>query len=187
MGDRIHITGASGAGVTTLGRALAQSRSCPSFDTDDFYWLPTDPPYAEKRPVTRRLQLMRELFVSRPQWVLSGSLNGWGDPLIQHFDAVIFVTLDPAERMRRLAAREARRYGAAALAPGGREHEGHRAFMAWAERYDDACFTGRNRQRHEAWLAAMPCPVVQVDSALTVPEMIEQIDEALTPRERIWA
>ncbi|WP_373354613.1 AAA family ATPase [Pseudoroseicyclus sp. CXY001] len=187
MGTRFHITGASGSGVTTLGRALAQALSCPSFDTDDFFWLPTDPPYAEKRPVTRRLALMNELFLRRPGWVLSGSLNGWGDPLIPFFDAVVFVTLPPEERLRRLAAREVRRYGTAALQPGGREHVGHKAFMAWAERYDDPTFTGRSRARHEAWLSALPCPVIEVSSDRPVEEMVHDVTSALTPRERISA
>ena len=42
---RIHIMGASGAGVTTLGRALADTLGLPHHDTDDYYWRPTDPPY----------------------------------------------------------------------------------------------------------------------------------------------
>ena len=44
---RIHITGASGFGVSTLGGALAARLGCAHLDTDDFYWLPTDPPYRE--------------------------------------------------------------------------------------------------------------------------------------------
>jgi adenylate kinase family enzyme len=32
---RIHVTGASGAGVTTLGRALADALAIPHHDTDD--------------------------------------------------------------------------------------------------------------------------------------------------------
>ena len=44
MIHRIHILGASGSGTTTLGRALAARLQCPHFDTDDCFWLPTDPP-----------------------------------------------------------------------------------------------------------------------------------------------
>jgi adenylate kinase family enzyme len=46
----IHITGASGSGTSTLGQALAESVGCPWLDADDFFWLPTDPPYTDKRP-----------------------------------------------------------------------------------------------------------------------------------------
>ncbi len=51
---RIHVTGASGAGVTTLGRALAQHFAVPHADTDDYFWLPTEPPFTERRPVEDR-------------------------------------------------------------------------------------------------------------------------------------
>jgi len=40
---RIHIFGASGAGVTTLGRATADALAFPHHDTDDYYWLLTAP------------------------------------------------------------------------------------------------------------------------------------------------
>jgi shikimate kinase len=33
---RIHVTGASGAGVTTLGRALADALALPRHDIDDY-------------------------------------------------------------------------------------------------------------------------------------------------------
>jgi adenylate kinase family enzyme len=33
---RIHIMGASGAGVTSLGRALADALAIPHHDTDDY-------------------------------------------------------------------------------------------------------------------------------------------------------
>jgi len=59
---RIHITGGSGCGVTTLGAALAMRLSCPHHDTDDFYWTPTDPPFLGKREVPDRLRLMEEMF-----------------------------------------------------------------------------------------------------------------------------
>jgi len=42
--SRIHLTGASGCGVTTIGRALATRLALPVPDTDDYYWLPTDIP-----------------------------------------------------------------------------------------------------------------------------------------------
>ena len=72
---RLHIMGASGAGVTTLGRALADTLGLPHHDTDDYYWRPTDPPYRETRSIPDRLRLMHELFLPRPSWVLSGSLD----------------------------------------------------------------------------------------------------------------
>ncbi len=46
---RVHIFGASGAGTSTLGRALADRHRLVHLDTDDFYWMPTDPPFTVLR------------------------------------------------------------------------------------------------------------------------------------------
>jgi adenylate kinase family enzyme len=62
---RIHVIGASGAGVSSLGRALADALAIPHHDTDDYFWRPTIPPYQEKREIAERLRLMREVFVPR--------------------------------------------------------------------------------------------------------------------------
>jgi uridine kinase len=42
---RVHILGASGAGTTTLAQALAARLGCPQYDVDDYFWLPSDPPF----------------------------------------------------------------------------------------------------------------------------------------------
>jgi adenylate kinase family enzyme len=172
---RVHITGASGSGVTTLGRALAAAWSVPCHDADDYYWQPTDPPFATKRPEGERLALMEALFLPRGAWVLSGSLMGWGDPLRGRFDAVVFLTLAPAVRMARLVAREAMRHAAGEIAPGGALHEAHRAFLDWAVRYDDPAFRGRSRAGHLAWLADLACPVLQLDSAAPVDRLVAEV------------
>ena len=102
---RIHITGASGSGTTTLGAALAETFGCPHHDTDDFYWLPTDPPYREERDPVERLRLIDQALRDAPAWVLSGSIGGWGEPLTALFDAVVFLTVPTAARIERLRAR----------------------------------------------------------------------------------
>src|SRR5690349_21799754 len=108
---RLLVMGASGAGTTTLARAVADHWSVPHADADDYFWVPSDPPYTEKRPETDRVALMREVFVPREAWVLSGSLVGWGEAVVAACDAVVFLTLDPEERLRRISAREEIRRG----------------------------------------------------------------------------
>ena len=49
MKMRIHITGAAGSGCTSLGRALADRLGCVNFDTDTYFWLPSDPPFQQMR------------------------------------------------------------------------------------------------------------------------------------------
>ncbi len=176
---RLHITGASGAGVTTLGRALGNLWSVPVHDCDDYYWLPTDPPFRQKRPVPERLDLMQALFLPRREWILSGSLVGWGGPLVARFDAVVFLRLDPRLRMARLEAREAGRYGPL-IRPGGDLHAGHQSFMDWAAGYDDPSFTGRSLLQQRDWLAHLPCPVLELDSAAPVEALVQAV-AAWTP------
>jgi hypothetical protein len=86
MIHRIHILGASGSGITTLGRALAERLQCPHFDTDDYFWVPTDPPYTHQREGTERQQLLMDDLTAHDAWVLSGSLCGWGDVAIPLFE-----------------------------------------------------------------------------------------------------
>ena len=105
-GHRIHIFGASGAGTTTLGRALASALETQHFDTDDFYWYPTDPPFQRKRPVGARIELMDKLFLPRRDWVLSGSLDSWSNGVDHRFTLAIYLTLDTETRLARLRARE---------------------------------------------------------------------------------
>lgn len=176
---RIHLTGASGSGTTTLGAELARRLSRPHHDTDHFFWLPTDPPFREARYVADRLAMLREALDASDGWVLSGSLDGWGDPLIPRFDLVVFLTLDPAVRMARIRARERTRYGSA-IEPGGAMHGASLAFLAWAEGYDAGAGSGRSRPRHEAWLARLPCPVLRLDTEPPVEDLADAVLATLT-------
>ena len=175
---RLHILGASGSGTSTLGQAVAASLDCPQHDTDDFLWVPGDPPFQRTRPMPDRLHLLHGALVRSRSWVLSGSLVGWGNTLVPLFDLVVLVTLDPATRMARLRAREQARYGDR-IGPGGDMAAAHRIFMEWAEAYDTAGPDQRSRMLHEEWLATLPCPVLRLDSAQPVTTLAETVLSAL--------
>ena len=176
---RIHVTGASGSGVTTLGRVLADALALPQHDTDDYFWLPTTPPYRTQRDVADRLRLMREMFLPCAEWILSGSVYGWGDDIIPHFDLVVFLVTPQEVRLRRLRAREATRFGADAVAPGGWRHEETESFIEWASHYEDGSREGRTLAKHQAWLARLPCPVLRLDGSRPLPELVGEIRTAL--------
>jgi adenylate kinase family enzyme len=176
---RLHIMGASGSGVTTLGRTLANALALPQHDSDDYFWLPTVPPYQTQRAVAERLRLMQEMFLPRADWVLSGSVVGWGDDLIPHFDLVVFVQTSRDLRLQRLRAREAAHFGNDAVAPGGWRHDETEAFVEWASHYEDGTREGRNLAKHEAWLARLPCPVLRVDGARPSGELVAEIRQTL--------
>lgn len=175
MRRRLHITGASGSGTTTLGQALASAFGWRHFDTDDYFWLPTDPPFQAQRPVPERQALLDADLTASDAWVLSGSIGAWGEPFIPLFDLVVFLTVPTPMRLARLAERERRRFGEAALAPGGVMHAIHAQFMAWAAGYDEGGIEMRSRQRHEAWLAALPCPVLRLEGEGSVEEQVAEV------------
>lgn len=172
---RMHVMGASGAGVTTLGRALAEALAVPHHDTDDYFWLPTVPPYLAPRPLADRVRLMREMFLARIDWVLSGSLDAWGAEIVPHFDWVVFVDTPTEIRLARLRAREARHFGSDAVATGGWRHPETEAFIEWASHYEDGARVGRNRTRHEAWLVGLACPVLRLDGTRTIAELVAAV------------
>lgn len=172
---RIHITGASGSGTSTLGAALASALRAAHLDTDSFYWMPTDPPFTTKRPEADRLRLIREAMAPSPDnWILSGSALKWAEPLIPLYEAVIYLSVPTPVRMDRLAARERARYGAA-IEPGGAMHQLNKDFMIWASRYDDDGFEGRSRRLHDEWLATLPCPVMRLDGTGETTLLVEEV------------
>jgi adenylate kinase family enzyme len=170
----IHIVGASGSGTTTLAVALAAAIGARHLDTDTFYWLPTSPPFQDKRPVADRLSLIRAAFTTNDSWVLSGSLLYWGVELAGAFDLVVFLFVPPELRMARTLARERERYGDKIL-PGGEMHGSHLAFLAWSRSYDTETRSGRNLANHKAWLATLNCPVLEIAGAQPPAETLETV------------
>ena len=75
----IYVYGASGAGASTLGRAIAESYGYRQLDTDDYFWLPTDPPFVRSRERAERVRLLRADLDAAEKAVISGSLYDWGD------------------------------------------------------------------------------------------------------------
>lgn len=156
-------------------------------DTDDYYWLPTNPPYREARDRAERLSLIEQAMDGAENaWVLSGSLDGWGDPLIPRFERVVFLSAPTELRVARLAERERQRFGADAIAPGGAQHANHLDFLAYAAAYETGQFTGalagRHRARHEAWLSGLPCPVLRLDGAKPTTELVAGVLARAEPR-----
>ncbi|HEX3915859.1 MAG TPA: AAA family ATPase [Caulobacteraceae bacterium] len=172
--DRIHVVGGSGSGTTTLGRALAARTGATHLDTDDFYWLRTQPPYTTSRPVADRIALLSEAFDASPRWVLSGSMMGWGEPLLPRIELIVFLYTPPDVRLARVMARERERYGAD-IDPGGRLHAHHLEFMEYVRGYDRDDFPGRSLKRHRAWLAAASRPVLELDGARAVEEGVAAV------------
>jgi adenylate kinase family enzyme len=176
----IHITGASGSGVSTLGRALAERTGAEQLDTDDFYWLPIEPRFSLERPLEERLRLLETAMngAGPNGWILSGSVGLWGAPLLTRIKLAVFVRTATAIRVARLEARERARFGDA-IDPGGPRHENHKWFIQWAADYDTGTKEGRHLAQHEAFLAKLSCPVLRIDGAQPIERLVDQVITAL--------
>jgi hypothetical protein len=160
---RMHLLGAPGAGVSTLGRTLATRLGYAHLDVDDYYWFTSDPlPYKRKRNPEHRRSLLSTDLEQQPAWVLSGALCGWGDCFIPQFDLVVFCRLDVETRLRRIAARESLRYGDRIL-PGGALHAVYEKFCQWAADYDHSEGNIRSLKAEMNWLAGLQQPVLVLD------------------------
>lgn len=161
----IHIMGASGAGVSTLGKALAHKFGYMQLDTDDYFWLPTNPKFTNKRSKEQRIDLMRRDLENIDRAIISGTFCGWGNVFIPDFELVIVVETPAKVRLARLKDREARKFGDR-IQSGGDMHQSHTEFLEWAAGYDAGGPDTRSRQQTLKWLKMMPCPIITVDGTL---------------------
>ena len=181
MIKRIHIFGASGSGTTTLANALSNSMNLPHYDTDDYFWIRTDPPYRSIRERAERQELLRQVLTQNDSWVLSGSLCGWGDFTIPMFDLVIFLWLPPDVRMQRLKKRETKRYGSDIEKPDHPRHKEYKAFIEWAAAYDTGGLDMRSRSSHEKWINTLLSPVIRIDGNRTIQENLKTVLYKILP------
>ncbi len=102
---RLHLIGSSGAGKTTLGRALAHRLGVPFVDLDDLYWEPGWQAVGHDE-LTRRVTPV----LAQPGWVIVGNyratteLHVW--PRLTH---LIVLDLPFATLLRRTVWRTVRR------------------------------------------------------------------------------
>lgn len=174
----IHICGASGAGTTTLARAISGRHGFMHLDTDDFYWELTNPPFTTKRDLASRQRLLSEAIDNAGKCVVSGSLCGWGDIFISKFDLVIYLHTNTELRIKRLNSREFQRFGDK-ISPGGDMHESHQEFIEWATLYDTGGLEIRSATLHREWLKLCACPVVKLDGARSIKENLKALSPFL--------
>ncbi len=181
MIQHIHILGASGSGTTTLAASVANAMGFPQFDTDEFFWIRTNPPFRTIRERAERQELLRKAFAKRDFWVLSGSLCGWGDFAIPMFDLVVFLWVPSDIRMQRLQAREIDRYGSEIEDPDDPRYEAHKDFLEWAAGYDTGGLDMRSKATHERWLSQLETPALRIEGTQSVEENTKAIMQKIMP------
>lgn len=175
---KIHLLGPSGSGTSSLGKLVAETCGIPWFDSDGFFWLPTDPPFTMKRETGERVRLLEAALRGLESWVLSGSMLGWGDFLKPRLDLVIYKYVEKDVRIPRLERRERGRFGER-IEPGHDMHEAHLEFIRWAERYEEGGMEMRSRMSETEWLSDLRCPVLRLERSLPLGRELELVREAI--------
>lgn len=169
--NRIHILGASGSGTTSLAKALCDVLPHHHFDSDDYLWKTK---FTETHPKEKRLELLRDGLKNHDNWILSGAIIDWGNPLMPLFDLVVFLSVPDNIRMERLCEREKKFYGDRIL-PGNDKYECYTEFIDWASRYEAGGTGVRSRKQQELWMANLDCPILRIEGDPTVEESVARV------------
>lgn len=169
---RINIIGASGVGKTTLGRALAARLAVPFFDADDYFHVPTDPPYREQRTPEERRSLLERDLGPLDSWVLAGGAGTWTPAPALRYTLHVFLWLPAELRIARIRERERALYRDRIL-PGGDMAADHQEFMDWTHGYDASTSEGTNTlAHHEALFQRADCPVLRLTEPMSTEDAV---------------
>jgi adenylate kinase family enzyme len=172
---RIHIFGASGSGVTTLGNALAEKLGIEYFDSDDFFWITTKVPFTQKRDPELRNKMISAQLHNTQNWIFGGSVIHWGDHVFPAFDMIIFLYLPPEIRMERVRKREFERYGDK-IATNPERAKLFDEFIRWTQDYDDDTgIANRTLNAHREWLSSVKVPLLELSGNYDVSQKIKII------------
>ena len=166
--------GASCAGSTTLGAALAKRLGYALFDSDEYFWEKSAIPFTVKRNPELRNDMIISDTAKHGNWILSGSMVSWGEVWQHTFDLVVFLYIPHQIRIQRLHTRELERYGNLIFTDPTRAKI-YQDFVQWASGYDDNTTNGRTLQVHETWLGKVNCPVLEIRGDTTVSERIDLV------------
>ncbi|PRX54188.1 AAA family ATPase [Flagellimonas meridianipacifica] len=171
---KILLFGASGSGTTTLGNEIEKRTDFKHLDADDYYWKKANPPFQEKIPLIERNKNLKVDFKKFANVVVTGSLVSWGKEWETAFDLAIFIRMESTKRMERLKKREIERYGEKLLTD-KKIQQNSKAFLEWANQYENPDFDGRSLKVHNNWMEILDCKVLQLNGATELNNKVEII------------
>ena len=174
---RVIISGGPGSGCTSTAKILGKKLGVLVFDSDTFFFKPTNPPYQEQHSPEERRQLLSAALDQSEDWIISGSIAAW-DLDLPIIDFGVFMDTPKDERLRRLELRERERFGSRVDA-GGDMHIENRDFMEWASAYEDRLGRGRNRCMDRDFLIQRCRNFVEIGDTQSLDETAARIRDFL--------
>jgi adenylate kinase family enzyme len=175
---KIHLLGPSCSGTSTLGTLIAKKYDIPWYDTDDIFWIKTDPPFTTKRERNERINILKEIFEKNNSLVLSGSAREWGDFIKDHLDIIIYKYVKQETRIKRLLEREKNRYGNR-IDPGNDMYESHKEFVEWNKKYETGGMEMRSRKSELSWLDDVKGKIIRLEENKTPEEELKIVSEII--------
>ncbi|MFA6948298.1 MAG: AAA family ATPase [Eubacteriales bacterium] len=167
--DGIVIFGANGSGKTTLGHELAKALNFKHIDVENYYFDKSDIFY--QHPHTKD-DVIREMLADIKRhgaFVFSGVTGDYGDEIVSMFKLGIFLSAPVDLRMERIRNRAIEKHGERAM-PGGDIYEDRERFIKFAQT--------RNLEVIDKWADTLTCPIIQIDSAKPISEIVSSVMEA---------
>lgn len=188
----IAIFGLNGGGKSTLTHALAKQIGYFEMDVEDYYFpeqresrklalennsiMDTEHlgelPFSNPKTKNEVQTAIMENIKTHPRFILSGVTMNWNDEILSCIDIAFWVQTPLEERLRRIQAREEKRFGARVLV-GGDMFSQQMEFRKVVK--------NRDAKAVEECAMKLGCPVIVMDGTLSVKHNLEKIIENLNP------
>jgi len=175
---KIHLLGPSCSGTSTLGKLIAEKYNIPWFDTDEIFWIKTDPPFTTKREINERIKMLENIFNVNSSLVLSGSAIKWGDSMKNRLDLVVYKYVDQETRIKRLMAREIERYGNR-IEFGNDMYDAHKKFVEWNKKYETGGMDMRSGKSELLWINDIKCKIIKLEENRTTEEELKIVSKEI--------
>lgn len=186
----IAILGLNGGGKSTLAHALAKQTGYFEMDVEDYYFPKQSTsrkwaldhnsmvntehwgelPFSNPRTKSEVQAALIEDIKSHPKFILSGVTMNWSDEILSHIAIAFQIQTPLEERLKRIQAREEKRFGARVLA-GGDMFMQQTEFRKMVEKRDSKAVEESTRK--------LNCPVIVIDGTLSVAENIMKMTNYL--------
>lgn len=170
----IHIFGASGSGTSSLAKAICDKTGFYLMEVDNYFWMPTDPPFTNRRSSIESAELMQKDIDNFKNVVIAGSATGWGDFLIPQTSLAIRLVVPRDIRIDRIKRREFERFGDR-IYPGGDMYNQHQAFLEWTSKYDEGGLEIRSKAQHDEWQRKLACDLLILDGTKAINELLDEV------------